>query len=102
MMKEEIDDVVVCFDGTDVNKELENKISSLNVPYKRTGNKLIVNYGFVIVNIHFLTKNSSLDAFHFKHIKISEMLSTNGRPEDIFKVLKLLQSGRIIFENYPK
>ncbi|MBK0041661.1 MULTISPECIES: hypothetical protein [Leuconostoc] len=99
-MKEVIDDVVVCFNGTNANKELENKISLLNVPYKRTRNKLIVDYGFVIVNIHFLTKNSNFDAFHFKHIKISEMLSTEGRPEDIFKVLKMLQSGRFIFENY--
>ncbi len=61
-MKEVIDDVVVCFNGTNANKELENKISLLNVPYKRTRNKLIVDYGFVIVNIHFLTKNSNFDA----------------------------------------
>ena len=32
-MKEVIDDVVVCFNGTNANKELENKISLLNVPY---------------------------------------------------------------------
>lgn len=104
-MKEYIEDVVICFDNRNINNEIDKQISLLNmsnIPNKRKGNKLIIDYNFGIVHIHFMTIRKNIDGFHFKHIRISEMASTELKPEKLCQALKVIQSGRPIFENFPK
>ncbi|MGX7042890.1 hypothetical protein [Leuconostoc holzapfelii] len=105
MTKEYIEDVVICFDNRNINNEIDKQISLLNmsnIPNKRKGNKLIIDYNFVIVHIYFMTIRNKIDGFRFKHIRISEMASTELKPEKLCQALKVIQSGRLTFENYPK
>ena len=99
------EDVVICFDNRNINNEIDQQISLLNmsnISHKRKGNKLIIDYNFGIVHIYFMTIRNKIDGFHFKHIRISEMASTELSPEKLCQILKTIQSGRPIFENYPK
>jgi len=99
------EDVVICFDNRNINNEIDQQISLLNmsnISHKRKGNKLIIDYNFGIVHIYFMTIRQNIDGFHFKHIRISEMASTELSPEKLCQILKTIQSGRSIFEKYQK
>ncbi|MBZ5958150.1 hypothetical protein [Leuconostoc gasicomitatum] len=102
MSKQIIDDVVICFDSRNINREIEEQIKLLNIPYTRKGNVLIVDYDSCIVHIHFMTIRMNIDGYHFKHIKISEIAATELNPDKLCRALSKIQHGRVGFENYPK
>lgn len=102
MSKQIIDDVVICFDSRNINREIEEQIKLLNIPYTRKGNVLIVNYDFCKIHIHFMTIRMNIDGYHFNHVRISEMASTELHPDKLCRALSKIQNGRVVFENYPK
>jgi len=101
-VKDIIDDVVICFDNIDIDKEIKQQIKLLNTPYKRKGNVLIVEYNSCEFHIHFMTIRMNIDGYHFKHIKISEIAATELNPDKLCQALNMIQNGRVVFENYPK
>lgn len=101
-VKDIIDDVVICFDSVDIDKEIKQQIKLLNIPYKRKGNVLIVDYDFCKVHTYFMTTRMGIDSYHFKHIKISEIAATELHPDKLCRALSKIQIGRVGFENYPK